>query len=75
MQSSKAVEPCGRMNTGFDVKDGSYKWIFDRGYIMRDKSGMPYRLIGAMQDVTDQRRLQQQLLVEQLRHKNEMARV
>ena len=58
----------------FRCKDGSYKWIFDRGYIMRDKSGMPYRLIGAMQDVTDQRRLQQQLLVEQLRHKNEMAK-
>jgi len=58
----------------FRCKDHSYKWIFDRGYIMRDKSGMPYRLIGAMQDVTDQRRLQQQLLVEQLRHKNEMAR-
>jgi two-component system, NarL family, sensor histidine kinase UhpB len=58
----------------FRCKDGSYKRIFDRGYILRDKSGMPYRLIGAMQDVTDQRRLQQQLLEEQLRHKNEVAK-
>jgi len=57
----------------FKCKDGTYKWIFDRGYIMREKSGLPYRLVGAMQDVTEQRNLQQQLLTEQLRHKNEMA--
>ena len=58
----------------FRCKDGSYKRIFDRGYILRDKSGMPYRLIGAMQDVTDQRKLQEQLVEEQLRHKNEVAK-
>lgn len=57
----------------FRCKDGSYKTIFDRGYIMRDRNGLPYRLIGAMQDVTDQRELQQQLVEEKLRHKNEMA--
>lgn len=58
----------------FRCKDGSFKTIFDRGYIMRDKNGLPYRLIGAMQDVTEQRELQQQLVEEKLRHKNEMAR-
>jgi two-component system sensor histidine kinase UhpB len=57
----------------FRCKDGSYKTVFDRGYILRDKNGEPYRLIGAMQDVTDQKMLQQQIGEENLRHKNELA--
>jgi two-component system, NarL family, sensor histidine kinase UhpB len=57
----------------FRCKDGSFKTVFDRGFIMRDKHGVPYRLIGAMQDVTEQRQLQQQLIEEQMRHKNELT--
>ncbi|NII29832.1 PAS domain-containing protein [Pseudoflavitalea sp. X16] len=57
----------------FRCKDGSYKTIFDRGFILRNKSGRPYRLIGAMQDVTDQRALQQQLVETQTKHKDELA--
>jgi two-component system sensor histidine kinase UhpB len=57
----------------FRCKDGSYKTIFDRGFILRNKSGRPYRLIGAMQDVTDQRALQQQLIETQTKHKDELA--
>lgn len=58
----------------FRCKDGSYKTIFDRGFILRNKSGRPYRLIGAMQDVTDQRALQQQLIETQTKHKDEVAK-
>lgn len=57
----------------FRCKDGSYKTVFDRGFIMRDKNGKPYRLIGAMQDVTAQRFLQSQLTDEQIKHKNELT--
>jgi two-component system, NarL family, sensor histidine kinase UhpB len=57
----------------FRCKDGSYKIVFDRGFIMRDKNGNPYRLIGAMQDVSEQRALQQELIEEKVRHKNQMA--
>ena len=57
----------------FRCKDGSYRTVYDRGFIMRDKSGAPYRLIGAMQDVTNQRILQQELIDEKIRHKNDMA--
>jgi two-component system sensor histidine kinase UhpB len=57
----------------FRCKDGTYKTVFDRGFIMRDKSGTPYRLIGAMQDVSEQRALQQELVEEKVRHKNQMA--
>jgi two-component system sensor histidine kinase UhpB len=58
----------------FKCKNGKYKTIFDRGVIIRDHKNKPMRLIGAMQDVTIQRALQQQLVSEKLLHKNEMAK-
>ncbi|WP_315816553.1 PAS domain-containing protein [Paraflavitalea speifideaquila] len=57
----------------FRCKNGEYKTIFDRGFIMRNKAGQPYRLIGAMQDVTEQRILQETLIDAQTRHKDEIA--
>src|SRR4030095_3682439 len=32
----------------FQRKDGSYASVFDRGYVMRDDHGKPYRMIGAV---------------------------
>lgn len=57
----------------FRCKNGDYKSIFDRGFIMRNKAGQPYRLIGAMQDITEQRLLQDTLFEAQTRHKDELA--
>jgi PAS domain S-box-containing protein len=37
----------------FRRRDGMYADIEDRGYIARDASGRPERMIGAMQDVTE----------------------
>ena len=36
----------------FQLGDGSYRTFLDRGYVARDDSGNPIRMIGAMQDVT-----------------------
>lgn len=36
--------------------DGTYVYILDRGYIVRDDSGNALRMIGAMTDVTEQHR-------------------
>ncbi len=33
--------------------DGTYMNFLDRGYIMRDKDGKAYRMIGSMADITD----------------------
>lgn len=57
----------------FRCKNGQYRYVLDRGYIMRDPSGLAHRLIGVMQDVTEQRELQRQVIADQIRHKNEMA--
>jgi PAS domain S-box-containing protein len=33
--------------------DGSYAWVLDRGYVIRDAEGVPMRMIGGMTDLTD----------------------
>ncbi|HMF72432.1 MAG TPA: PAS domain-containing protein [Flavitalea sp.] len=58
----------------FKCKNGKYKVIFDRGVIIRDQRKKPVRIIGAMQDITTQRALQDELISEKLVHKNEMAK-
>jgi len=37
----------------FRCADGSYKFVFDRGFLIFDEDGHPVRMIGSMQDVTD----------------------
>ena len=36
----------------FLCQDGTYKYIFDRAFLIFDDNGKPVRMIGAMQDVT-----------------------
>jgi len=38
----------------FRCADGSYKYIFDRAYVMFDENNNPCRMIGAMQDISSQ---------------------
>lgn len=45
----------------FRRKDGTYARTFDRGYLLRDDSGQPVRMIGAMADVTERESLTEQL--------------
>ena len=41
--------------------DGSYAYVNDKAIIIRDDKGKPYRMIGAMQDITANRKLQDEL--------------
>lgn len=41
--------------------DGSYAEVFDRGFIMRNADGVAVRMIGAMQDMTERRRVEREL--------------
>ncbi len=36
----------------FRCADGSYKYVFDRAYVMFDENNVPCRMIGAMQDIS-----------------------
>ncbi len=51
----------------FRRADGSYANIFDRGYVVRDDTGKPVRMIGAMMDITERKRVQQELIRQSLR--------
>ncbi|OKH22622.1 hypothetical protein NIES593_12590 [Hydrococcus rivularis NIES-593] len=45
----------------FRRADGSYADIFDRGYIVRDNTGKPVRMLGAMMDISDRKRAEEAL--------------
>jgi PAS domain S-box-containing protein len=46
-------------------KDGSTRWFITRGYVMRDETGKPYRMVGANTDITDLKQVEQALLESQ----------
>lgn len=45
----------------FKCADGSYKYVFDRGFLVKDEEGKAVRMIGAIQDVTKQKEEEQRL--------------
>lgn len=45
----------------FKCADGSYKYVFDRGFLVKDEEGNAIRMIGAIQDVTKQKEEEQRL--------------
>lgn len=45
----------------FRRQDGSYAYIFDRGYVIRDDAGKPVRMVGAMVDLSERKLLEDRL--------------
>lgn len=47
--------PGDRVETTYRVRrpDGSIRWIFDRGFVIRDPAGRPVRYLGLASDVTE----------------------
>ncbi|MGG9960316.1 PAS domain S-box protein [Ferruginibacter sp. SUN106] len=50
----------------FQYADGTYRNIADKGFAIYD-GGKPVRLIGAIQDITERKKLEAQLLAEQVK--------
>ena len=59
--------------------DGSYAYVLDRGYVIRNGAGQAVRMIGAMLDISERRKAEehQRLLTGELQHrvKNTLALV
>jgi two-component system, sensor histidine kinase and response regulator len=51
----------------FRCADGSYKDVYDRGYVLRDPEGRAVRMIGAMLDITARKRAEEALRVSRER--------
>jgi PAS domain S-box-containing protein len=47
----------------FQLADGSYATVLDRAYLLRDDSGKPVRMIGALVDITQHKRLVKEMEV------------
>ncbi|MEN2413762.1 PAS domain-containing sensor histidine kinase [Flavobacterium mesophilum] len=45
----------------FRCADGSYKYVLDRGFLLKDENGRAIRMIGAIQDITKQKEEEQRL--------------
>lgn len=45
----------------FRRKDGSYAYVLDRGYVIRDLDGKPVRMVGGMTDLTERRQSELEL--------------
>ncbi len=45
---------------------GTYRFVFDRGYILRTDQRRPYRVIGAMMDITERKKMQEELMRSQI---------
>ncbi|MDB5319743.1 MAG: domain S-box protein [Phycisphaerales bacterium] len=54
----------------FRCDDGSYKDVYDRGHVIRDDDGRALRMIGAMLDITAQKRAQEAVRESEQRWKN-----
>lgn len=45
----------------FQCANGTYKYVYDRGFLVKDETGKAIRMIGAMQDITKQKEEEQRL--------------
>ena len=53
-------------------KDGSYRWILNRAVRVNDSSGQPHRMVGTHVDMTEPRRLEEELHEIELKYQQVM---
>ncbi len=52
----------------FRRDDGSYSYVYDRGMMIRNEDGKPIRMIGAAQDISERKKLELEILKNELEH-------
>ncbi|HEX6335175.1 MAG TPA: PAS domain-containing protein, partial [Flavisolibacter sp.] len=67
------IEKTFEVEYRFQRDDGSYANVYDRGIILRNAEGKPIRMIGAAQDITERKRLEQEVLHNELARKKAIS--
>jgi two-component system, NarL family, sensor histidine kinase UhpB len=57
----------------FISEDGTVKNVFDRGFILLDNNHKPYRMIGAMMDITERKKLQDELASQSIARQRQVT--
>lgn len=69
MEAGKAYEegraPSFEIEYRLRHKDGDYRWALTRGACLRDSHGRAFRMAGSLTDITEHKKLEQQLLQSQ----------
>lgn len=58
----------------YEISNGHYGTLLDRAYILKDASGHAVRAIGALVDITEQKRLIQEMLDNKIQQQKEINR-
>jgi two-component system, NarL family, sensor histidine kinase UhpB len=58
----------------FLTADKRYKEVLHRIYVLKDRKQQPYNIIGALQDISEQRQLLREYHAQQLKNKTEITR-
>lgn len=58
----------------FRCKNGTYKLVLEKLYIVRDENGKPYRIVGTMQDLTKIKEIEKKGEDEKIRQQREMTK-
>jgi two-component system cell cycle sensor histidine kinase/response regulator CckA len=69
VQQAREEALAGRARYSIDHRivraDGSVRWVHEEADVLRDEAGRPASMIGTAQDITDRKRLEEQLLQSQ----------
>ena len=57
----------------FKRKDESYAYVLDKGYLLFNDSKKPIRVVGAMQDISDRKQLEFELIQREKTKQNQIA--
>lgn len=57
----------------FKRADGTYAYIVDRGYMIFDTNNHPIRVVGAMEDISERKKLEEQLVLKERIRQKQLA--